>query len=289
MMQVDSYQVDGGAALSGSHTTVVYTYTYGSSTHLATLKEDHSSSNTGSRHIITVTQYVWDDTVTATSTSANGSYFDQLPGKTQIQAETGAYQGCTYYGYDGGTIGLTGQQAGVVRGLATTTTRYASNCTPGSESGGVSTQVTYNANGDPLGTKDADALGGVSGHTNSVSCTIGSVAYTACATYDSLYGTQVTNTYDALRHTLVLNYTTDGANTNSPDATNGWGQWLTTSTDANLRVSAYGYDPLGRLTATALPNSDTLTSPTTSYQYLVTCPTSGASTPAPRWSPPSGS
>ena len=28
MMQVDSYQVDGGAALSGSHTTVAYTYTY---------------------------------------------------------------------------------------------------------------------------------------------------------------------------------------------------------------------------------------------------------------------
>jgi YD repeat-containing protein len=130
-----------------------------------------------------------------------------------------------------------------------------------------------------VGTLDADALAGIGGHTNPTDCTLNAVAYTACAGHDALYGSLLAKVTNVLGQQANLNYTTDGANTNSPDASNGWGQWLTTSADPNGQTSAYGYDALGRLTAMALPGDTLSSSPTTSYQYVITCAATGAAYP----------
>jgi RHS repeat-associated protein len=152
------------------------------------------------------------------------------------------------------------------------------------QDGQVSTTRTYDSNGNLLGVRDADAVAGNTQHTDATNCTIASVAYTACAQFDGLYSALPTQITQALTSTTdessSFNYTTDGANPNSPDATNGWGTWLTSSSDANGQTTSYAYDALGRLTATAQPGySDTLSSPTTSYSYQVTCATTGASEP----------
>ena len=55
-------------------------------------------------------------------------------------------------------------------------------------------------------------MAGISGHTNATDCTVSSVAYTACASYDNLYGPLVTRVTNVLGQQTNLNYTTDGGN-----------------------------------------------------------------------------
>ncbi|HEU5440864.1 MAG TPA: hypothetical protein VFU88_16380, partial [Ktedonobacterales bacterium] len=228
---------------------------------------------------MTRTQYEWNDTLTISSSSASGTYILQAPAITTTEDGSGTIKACTYDGYDGINPGTTGYHTTLTRGLLTREDRYATNCTPGSLSGLSSTQRAYDTSGNLLGVRDPDGQAGVPGHVNSTHCTISSVAYSACAQFDSLYSALPTVVYNALDQATTLNYTTDGANTNSPDATNGWGTWLTTSSDANGAATAFGYDALGRLTALAKPSDTLASSPTTSYQYVVTCAATGAAEP----------
>lgn len=285
----DTYEVDGGAPLSGTHTTVIndvdwYWYAPNTGSYLALIGSDTSASNPGATADITHwTWLTWNDGVAISNGIPVGTYILQLPSQELIQDAgqgNANIKACTYDGYDGGTPGATYQQNSITKGHLTRSDSYYTSCTSGSPSGGpVSTSATYDANtGNPLGTMDADAMAGIAGHTDATDCTINGSAYSACAQYDALYDAMPTVVFNALGQKTQLNYTTDGSNTNSPDATNGWGQWLTTETDPNNQVSAYGYDALGRLTAEAQPG-DTLTAPTTSYTYPVTCPTTGPEQP----------
>lgn len=120
---------------------------------------------------------------------------------------------------------------------------------------------------------DADAVAGIAGHTNSNGCFVNGNAYSACAQYDSLYQTHVVLATNALNQSSSMSYTGSGG----PAASNGWGQWITSKTDANGQSNSYTYDPLGRLTAVSLPGE---TGPWTSqYAYTITCPATGAAQP----------
>ncbi len=274
-----TYAVDGGAALSGGHATVTYSYSYDGSGHLTTASSDSTTNNSGGKHIVQKAQYAWDDAITRTASIPYGTYLVQFAGISTTEDGSGNVKACTYSGYDGGTPGAVGSQASLTRGLTTETDRYSANCTAGSLSGKVTTTAAYDVSGNPLAAKDADANGGVSGHTDATDCTYSSVAYSACAQFDGLYTALPTRVTNALGQQTNLNYVTDGGSTNSPDATNGWGQWLITSTDANSATTTSGYDALGRLTGTAKPGDVLATSPTTTYAYPVTCSATGAQEP----------
>jgi len=215
--------------------------------------------------------------ITQTATSTNGPYLAQFPGIQDTEDGSGNVKACTYSGYDGGTVGADNSVSTLTQGLETESTRYASNCTPGSLSGPVSTLRTYNGNGDLLATEDADALAGISGHVTD-QCRFNSVNYTACATYDSVYESQVASVKNVKNQTTSLGYLDTSSSSTTPDAVNGWGQWLTSMTDANGQKTQYEYDPLGRLSATAQPG-DSYGSPTTSYGYPDTCAPTGAQEP----------
>ncbi|HLY30892.1 MAG TPA: hypothetical protein VKQ36_07670, partial [Ktedonobacterales bacterium] len=277
--QTDVYVRDGGSNADANQTTITYSYTYDGHGHMSQSTKTTIGNNTGIR-ILDRIQYVWDDDISTTKTSASGAYFNDIPAIKTTEDGAGGIKACTYEAYDGGISGATGQQSSLVKGLLTREDQYSSSCTPGSLSGQVSTATAYDTSGAMLATEDADALAGISGHTDAADCTINSVAYSACAQFDSYYDALPTQVTNALGQKTQLNYTTDGSNTNSPDATNGWGTWLTTSTDANGNITSYGYDVLGRLTATVQPGfGDTLTNPTVSYNYQMNCKPTGAREP----------
>ncbi|HUY78112.1 MAG TPA: hypothetical protein VMV29_15160, partial [Ktedonobacterales bacterium] len=269
---------------STSHvdTTTTDTYTYDGSGHMTVQTQDTAASDASQTpHVTQKTQFTWRDAITTSGTSASGVYFNMLAGIQTTEDGSGNVKACAYTGYDGGTVGATGSQAAITKGLMTESTRYSTNCTPGSLSGPVSTLRTYNSNGDLLATQDADAVAGVSGHTTTA-CAYNSVNYTACAAYDSLYSSQVASVENDLNQTTGLGYQDTSSSATTPDPVNGWGQWLTSMTDANSQKTLYEYDPLGRLTAIAKPGAaygDTYASPTTSYAYPITCATTGAQEP----------
>ncbi|HLY32310.1 MAG TPA: hypothetical protein VKQ36_14875, partial [Ktedonobacterales bacterium] len=272
------YLVNGGSLSTAPNTVTTYTYAYDGSGHLGKVTQDVAANDAAATpHVDSITWYAWDDAITQTSTSSNGPYLAQFPAIQATEDGSGTVKACTYIGYDGGSVGVANSLSTLVRGLETEETRYATNCTPGSLSGPVSTTRAYNLNGDLLATEDADALAGVSGHTTSA-CAVGGSNYTACATYDNLYDTQVTSVENDLNQTTWLNYEDTTTSTTTPDAVNGWGQWLTSTKDANSQKTFYQYDPLGRLSATVQPG-DSYSSPTTSYSYPVTCAQTGAQTP----------
>ncbi|HLY31964.1 MAG TPA: hypothetical protein VKQ36_13115, partial [Ktedonobacterales bacterium] len=273
------YHVDGSSNITGSPSTLTTdTYTYDGSGHLSTVKEDVAASDASATpHVVTYTQYEWNDAITTSSTSATGPYLAQFPSIVETQDGSGNDKACVYTGYDGNSAGVVGSHSGLTQGLETSQARYATNCTPGQLSGAVWTERAYDLNGDLLATKDADAVAGISGHTTS-SCAVSGTNYTACATYDNLYDTQLTSVTNDLTQVTWLGYQDTPSGGVTPDPTNGWGQWDTSIKDANNQKTFYGYDPLGRLITTAQPG-DSYSSPTTSYSYPVTCSQTGAQTP----------
>ena len=203
------YQVDGGTFSSAPTTTTADTYTYDGHDHLTELSENVAASNAvATPHVVSNTWEAWHDALTITNTSATGTYFVEQPGIQDTEDSSGNVKACSYTGYDGGTVGADGSVSTLTQGLVTETTRYATNCTPGSLSGPISAIRTYNSNGDLLATQDADAIAGVSGHTTT-SCAYNSVDYTACAAYDSVYDTQVASVTNDLAQASGLGYPGD--------------------------------------------------------------------------------
>ncbi|MGH2515641.1 MAG: hypothetical protein ACRDHP_08295, partial [Ktedonobacterales bacterium] len=288
LFQQDVYQVDGGAPKTGTDTTTTYSPIfdgYGPSApgHISEFRTDTTTNAPGATHdIVTEIMYAWHDAIGFASGVPTGTYILQEPAIQQVWDDIndtdGKVFGCTFNAYDGGAAGATGQTSTLVHGTLTASTRYSSSCVS-PLSGPITTASAYDANtGNLLATKDADAVAGNAAHTDPTDCTINSVAYSACAQFDSLYDAMPIQVTDAKGWRTNYNYTTDGSNPNSPDAANGWGQWPTSIMDMNSQVTTYTFDVLGRETTIISPG-DSSSSPTTSYTYPVTCAATGAAEP----------
>ncbi len=122
------------------------------------------------------------------------------------------------------------------------------------------TTTAYDPYGNTIGGTDADANAGISGHTG---CTVGSTAYTSCASYDSTFDAFQTGATNALNQSGSTSY----ANTT---ALFGYGTWPISATDANSQTTSVNYDFLGRMTGETLPGetSGLLTQAMELYQLV---------------------
>src|SRR5581483_8540856 len=163
-------------------TTTNWTYdSYGRVTQQSTTTNGGTPSQ-----IVKNTSYIWNDAVTATTTSASGTYLINPVAFSDTEDGSGNRLACPYTSYDGQSY-ATGQSSGLTGGLKTTETSYADCGTSanGYTPGGPSTTTTkYDAFGDVVASDDPDANAGISGHTG---CTVGGTAYTTCTGYESTY------------------------------------------------------------------------------------------------------
>lgn len=229
-----------------------------------------SSNATGSPdQVVSHTDYIWNDNITTTLTSATGTYLIDYPAYeyTRDLANTTHYS-CAQTSYDTAAY-ATGQQSSLSKGEATTSDVYTGCGTSPSftPTGQLRSTTVYDVYGQVVAGKDPDANAGVSGH---VGCTVSSAQYTSCATYDSVYKTLPMSAANALNQSASTAYT----NT----AGGGFGFWPTSTTDPNSQTTSVTYDPLGRQTSSTLPGEGVgLT--TTSTVYTVWCAATGAQAP----------
>jgi RHS repeat-associated protein len=233
--------------------------------------QEMTTSNGGTPStVVKNTSYVWNDNVTATKTSASGTYIINKVAFTDTEDGSGNRLACSYVSYDGQSYS-TGQTSNLTNGLATTETSYTS-CGTSSNgytpSGPSTVTTTYNAYGDVLGTNDADANAGISGHTG---CAINSIQHTNCTSYDSIFKVFATAVTNTLNQTASTSYATTSA-------LFGYGTWLTSTTDVNNQTTSYTYDALGRMTGEVKPG-ETSGDFTTQWVYTNWC--SGTSSQSP--------
>src|SRR5579875_2182905 len=101
-------------------TTTSWTYdSYGRVT------QETTTSNGGTpSEVVKNTSYVWNDNVTATKTSASGTYIIDTPAFTDTEDGSGNRLSCTSTSYDGQSY-TSGQTSSLTGGLATSETSYA--------------------------------------------------------------------------------------------------------------------------------------------------------------------
>jgi YD repeat-containing protein len=268
--QVDVYTDDGSTASGVPHRTNTYTYdSYGRQTSQTSTGNDGSATGSPTT-IVTTTSYIWDDNVTATSTSATGTYLIDFPAFSDTEDSSGNRYSCTYTSYDG-HANATGQQSTLTLGEATTVDKYTTCGTKANsftdKSGLIETTTTYDTYGNQLTTTDPDANAGNSGHKG---CTVGSSTYSVCLAYDATFAVLLSSTTNTLNQTTNTGYT--------QNASGGFGLWATSTTDVNGQTTTTGYDALGRVISQTLPGETTgLTTTTTSYTDF--CAATGAQSP----------
>jgi RHS repeat-associated protein len=159
-------------------------------------------------------------------------YLAGLVAQTTLTDNQGTIWTCSQNQYDDQQTYTTGQDTALVAGLATRSTAWAA-CS--NNTGPVTTSAGYDNYGQPVVSTDADAWGGVSGHTLCLAPSSlyladnpsGVTTYTSCVSHDSeqqVYPTltanalnqQTTNTYDVVQAVLLTskdpnNATTTGA------------------------------------------------------------------------------
>ena len=222
--------------------------------------------------IVTQTDYVWNDNVTATATSATGTYLIDFPADSIVEdsGDTTHYS-CSFTGYDGHAP-TTGTQSWLTLGETTTSEKYTS-CGNSSNSfatsGPIESTYTFDSFGNQLTSDDPDAN---AGNSADLGCTVNSVKYSTCASFDATFEVLPSSSANALNQVSLMGYS------GSPSATNGYGLLPISSTDPNNQTTDYGYDALGRMTSETLPG-ETTGDTTTSWTYTDFCPTTGASTP----------
>jgi RHS repeat-associated protein len=227
-------------------------------------------NSTGSPdQLVSHTDYIWNDNITATLNSATGTYLIDFPANQYTRDLANlTHFSCSQTSYDTAAY-ATGQQTSLSKGEATTSDTYTGcgyspNFTP---TGQLRSTTVYDVYGQVVAGKDPDANAGVSGH---VGCTVSSVQYTACTTYDSVYKTLPVSNANALNQSASTAYTNN--------AGGGFGFWPTSATDPNGQLTSVTYDALGRNTSSTLPGEGTgLT--TTSTTYTVWCSATGAQAP----------
>src|SRR5579885_840086 len=268
LTQQQTILVDGGSLSTAPTKTVTYSYDtnqsysgahdYGNLTVTDTVASDGGSVGGSGNDIVQTTAYTVNDNVTATATSATGTYIVDTPYQQATQSGTvgGTIQALTQDYYDGNTsltapptIGEVTQQSVASSGSGPYTF--------------LVTKYGYDSYGN---------LVGILNPNGNIGCTVAGVSYSSCATYDtSSYTAHVTQTTNALgQHTDTLAY--------GSGAAFGDGEWLQSSTDANSQATTYQYDALGRLTGVVKPG-ETSGDLTTQYVYTIWCPATGPSIP----------
>jgi len=235
------------------------------------ITQEATTSNGGTpTKVVKNIAYVWNDTVTATQTSASGTYIIKNIAFTDTEDGSGNRLACSYTSYDGQSY-LTGPTSALTGGLATTKTSY-SNCGTSSNSyapsGPSTVTLTYNAYGNAVGNDDADANAGISGHTG---CTINSAQYTNCTAYDGTFDVFQTSLSNALNQTTSTSYANTGG-------LFGYGTWPLSRTTANNQTTSYTYDALGRMTSQTEPRE---TSGVATKQWIYTNWCSGTAAQSP--------
>jgi RHS repeat-associated protein len=269
---VDNYTYDGA---TGTVPDLTQTYAYDS---YGRPTSETDASNNGSANgspttILHKTSYIWNDAVTATSTSATGTYLIEFPAFADTEDSSGNRYQCSYTSYDG-QANATGQSNGLTLGETTRIDNYT-NCgnsgngfTP---SGQISTTATYDSFGNKIAGKDADANAGNTAH---VGCAVGASTYSSCTNYDTTFNSLATAQANALNQISHVNYQAPASGT----AGGGFGLWPISTSDLNSQTTAFTYDALGRQTSVTLPaESAGLT--TQSMAYTVWCSGTAAQSP----------
>src|SRR6266545_3587614 len=289
--QVDNKTFDGATGASLPNQTTTYTYETGTRpcpTCFGRVTKRTTTSNDGGANgspttIATRTDYIWNDNITTTSSSAAGTYLISFPAlvDTEDAAGSNRYQ-CTYSGYDAGSSGATGQSSSLARGDLTRQDRYTScgsspNFTP---SGAITTTYGFDNGvapyGNPWWADDADANAGNTAHKG---CPVNATNHSSCTSFDSYFSalpTQQANAFYGVWANAA--WTTTYEVPASASAAGGWGLWPMSTTDVNSKATTNAYDALGRLTSQTLPNEGTgLT--TLTMAYTVWCTGTSAQSP----------
>jgi RHS repeat-associated protein len=256
-VQEDSLQVDGGSQTTAPHQTVTYAYdTFGRLVTGTTTSSDGGATGSPTSIVGKIT-YVWNDAVSATASSATGSYLIDAPAFVDVEDTAGNRYKCRYASYDGQPL-ATGQTSGLRLGEPTRTDTYTSCGTAANgftPSGQISTTSTYDVFGNAVATNDPDAVAGNAAH---VGCTVGSGTFSACQAYDGTFGSLPVAGVNALNQRSMTGY--------QATAAGGFGLWPVSAADANGNASTSTYDALGRQTGTTLPGEGAgLTTQATSY------------------------
>ena len=264
--QVDTYTWDRATSGAVPHSTTTYTYdSYGRVTATTTTSNDGGATGSPTT-IVQKTDYIWDDAVTATLTSATGKYLISFPALVRTEDSGGTNRAsCAYTSYDSGAY-ATGQQGSLARGLVTTADTYTScGTSPGfTPSGKIEVTTTYDPFGNELTTNDPDANAGNTAHKG---CTAGSSTYSSCHAFDTTFSALPISSTNALNQSATLGYGT------TTDATGGFGLWSTSATDQNSQIIKTAYDALGRTLSTTLPSEGAgLTTTNTSYTFWCSGP-----------------
>lgn len=207
--RVDVFTVEGAGGTLPQRTT---SYAYDS---LGRVSAERTTSNNGGASggpttVVKKFEYVWNDAVTATPTSATGRYLLDFEAFADVEDAAGSRYRCTYTSYDGQGFAL-GQSSGLTRGLATTSDRYtgcgtaANGFTP---SGPLRTTHTYDLFGQQVTTADPDANAGIAGHQG---CTVGGSQHTSCMAYDATFGFLPTSEANSLNQVSSTGYAAAGS------------------------------------------------------------------------------
>ncbi len=283
--QTDTYTYNGASASTPltqlPHVTTGYSYDSLSRLTDTTVNSNGGGSAPGSPTVMDYhSDYIWNDTVSATQTGASGVYLldDVADSQTRDSGDT-LWTSCAYRAYDGQGF-ANGPSSGLTLGEVTFSDM---NLVDGTSANGFAcshnlrTTYAYDASGNLLASSDPDANSGLTEHQG---CTPGggvavsgsAAPYTTCTTLDSaFYDTQPSVQTNALgQQVATASY--------DPGAGGGFGLWPTATSDANGQTTQTAYDVLGRVTAVAEPG-DSLSAPTTSYTYTDWCQPTGAQAP----------
>ncbi len=272
---VQTYTLDGNSTSNAPEASTSYSYdSYGRITSQTETSNDGGATGSPTT-IVTTTAYLWNSAVTATSSSATGTYLLDFPAFSDTEDTSGNRYSCAYTDYvtngQGQPIWESGAQSNFAVDLVLATTSYTNCGTKANNftdaSGPITATFAYDQWGNQWVTTDPDANAGIAGHTTT--CTINNgtnpsvtVPSTTCTAIDSTFRMLPISSTNALSQTASTGYTQTAAG--------GFGLWPTSSTDLNGQTTTVTYDGLGRMTSQTLPG-ETSGQTTTSRTYTYFC------------------